>query len=217
MRGRRGGPENPIEDVGAMPVFVQKPNSSSWAEVGNRVEAFAGAFIGSFIAVLLGVGTAQFLNAVWEGPIWQTIAAGLLFGWCLVTEFWFLCTTWDVVLHEPAPCAVAIALRQPTLPVPVRPVMAIWWGFHSLLALTFGISIIMIGFLFGPQMPIGVVLLLGLITSAFAGVTFDYVLLAVTAFTREPAFVQKLWCWRGRWALAHGIVVLAAQVVAALL
>jgi hypothetical protein len=176
----------------------------------SRMDAFMGAMIGSLMAVAIVMGATLLLGEASFAPAWQGIAAGLFFLWCVVAEGWFLLTTWHVVLNKYVPYAVAIALFQPRMPVLLRPIAALWWGYQSPLALVWGIVLCV----FERAMPTAVACLVAIVTAAFSSVTFGYLLLAVTAFTKEPATIVRIWNWRGRWALAHGVIAFAAKLVA---
>jgi hypothetical protein len=97
--------------------------------------------------------------------------------------------------------------------MPLRPLAAIWWGYHSLLVLVWGIVLSV----FERQMPVTAVCLVALLVIVLGRSTFGYLLLAVTAFTKKQALLYRLWEWRGRWGLAHGALVAAARLVAEVL
>ena len=131
----------------------------------------------------------------------------LFFLWCLVTEIWFLNTTWHVVLNGYRPYPVEIALRQPRLPALLRPISTLWWSYHFLMALAWGIALCV----YERQMPIAVVGIVAVATSILSYLCFGYLLLAVTALTKKETVIRRLWGWRGRWAAAHGVMVLAIK------
>jgi hypothetical protein len=184
-------------------------DSSHWTEFRAQFDAIISAVVGSIAAVGIVTGSALLFQSVWAGPNWQQSLAALFFLWCLVTEFWFLIATWRAIVSGEEPWAVVVAEQQPRLWPVLRPVAGLWWVYHFSLALVWGILLSAAG-----QVPISVKPLVILVVAALSYLTFVYVLLAVTVFTKNTEVLARVWNWRGRWALVHGALVLATELVA---
>lgn len=48
--------------------------------------------------------------------------------------------------------------------------------------------------------------------SGFTYLTFQYLLLSITAFTKKSDILIKVWSWRTRWAIVHGFIILVIKV-----
>jgi hypothetical protein len=184
---------------------------SHWIEFRAQLDGIISAVVGSIAAIGIVTGSVFLFQSAWAGPGWQRSLAALFFLWCLITEFWFLFGTWRAIGNGEEPWAVVVAVQQPRLWPLLRPVASLWWVYHFSLALVWGILLSVAG-----QIPLAVKPLVVLVVTALSYLTFVYVLLAATAFTRNTNVIGRVWNWRGRWALVHGALVLLAEVVALL-
>ena len=184
------------------------PSSARW----QNFESAVGPLIQAFIAAGIIIGSILFLVESSTGPMWIIADAIVVFIWCVTTEGWLLYSTWHVISKGISPYPIAIALRTPKLPLFVRPFVAIWWGYQSLLALCWAIGAVIAS----RQMSFLATCVLTLLTYAFAHATFGFALLAVSVFTKGSA-LQKLWTWHDRWALIHALTVIVAHVLVSVL
>lgn len=192
------------------PSSTLDPNANWLQQAWVRFDRVSEIFIAAFIALSLLAGATFLLSYVRLAPAWPAFASVAFFLWCATTEMWFLFSTWHVVSNGYEPYFVAVALRQPTLPVVLRPLIALWWGYQSLLALVWG----MCAGIAAQQLPLIAGIALALITIALSRATFGFALLAMSAFTKEPVRIMRLWSWRDWWAVASGIIVALAKLCA---
>ena len=178
----------------------------------SKIDATVSALVGSFIAIniMLGSGAILFASHQPDSP-WQKVPGVLLIIWCVLTESWFLGMTWRTLLRRERPFAVALALQQPQLSLPLRPIASLWWLFQFLMAVGWGIVLSV----YEKNLPYWAWGVVVISISGIAYLTFGYLLLAITAFTRRTAVIAKVWRWRGRWAISHGLIVLAAKTLIA--
>ena len=183
-----------------------------WENTRSKVDAVVGAVIGTIIAIniMLGSGFLLFESAR-SYPTWQKALCWAFFAWCLLTEIWFVLMAWGVIVKQEAPASVAVAMRQPRLPIPLRPIASLWWLFQFLMGVVWG----MVLSIFEKDMPGWAWAIVAIFISGFAYLTFGYLLLAITTFTKKHDVMIRVWGWRGRWAIAHGLIVLATKVLIA--
>jgi hypothetical protein len=121
------------------------PHSSHGTDFHGQLDGIISAIVGSVEAILIATGSAFLFQSVWRGPAWQQPLGALFFVWCLVTECWFLIGTWRAIVSGPEPWAVVVAVQQPRLWLPFRPLAGLWWVYHFSLALVWGILLSVAG------------------------------------------------------------------------
>jgi hypothetical protein len=183
-----------------------------WENTISKIDAVVGAVIGTIIAmnILFGSGFLLF-ESVRSYPTWQKGLCAVFFVWCVITEMWFILMTWGVIMKQEAPAALAVAMRQPLLPGVLRPIASLWWFFQFMMGLVWGIVLSVAE----KDMPTWASAIVAVVISGFAYLTFGYLLLTITAFTKRHDLMVRVWGWRGRWAIAHGLIVLATKVLIA--
>lgn len=183
-----------------------------WDTTRSKIDAVVSAVVGSLIAINITMGSGAVLFAFRQPyASWQKVLGVLFFVWCILTEGWFLIMVWKTILRQEHPSAVALAIQQPRLPVALRPVASLWWLFQFLMAVVWG----MVLTIFEKDMPAWAWAIVAVFISGFAYLTFGYLLLTVTAFSKRQDLIARVWGWRGGWAIAHGAVVLATKVLIA--
>lgn len=92
------------------------------------------------------------------------------------------------------------ALRQPRWPVPLRPILGLYWAAHFLLGAIFASGMKRLGFdLADGKSPGEAVRTLLLIAFAIFGFTYAanfYLLLALSVVTRSERLLRAVWEWR---------------------
>lgn len=181
----------------------------SWENTKSKIDSVLSASVGNLIAlnILMGSGFLLFDSARNYPLILKAICA-IFFLWCVVTELWFVVTSWRVVFRHHNFFAVALAMQQPQVPMLIRPPLALWWGFQLLLALVWGIVITILE----KDIPVYANIILVGSISAFAYITFGYFLLVVSVFTKRKDVITKIWGWRTRWAFVHALVIILTRV-----
>jgi hypothetical protein len=162
---------------------------------------------------MIVIGSVLLLTSIRPNPAWQQTLAVLFVVWCMATELWFLTTTWRVILNGQEPFAVELAVQQPQLWIPLRPFLGLWWAYHFAMVMVWGVLLCLLE----QRLPFAATAAVSVVVSALSYLTFEYVVLAVTAFTSNRHLVLTVWGWRRPWALAHGAVVLTAKLVAILI
>jgi len=184
----------------------------TWDRTRSKIDAVVSAVVGSLIAINITMGSGAILFAFHQPyAMWQKALGVVFFVWCVLTEGWFLIMVWKTILRNEHPSAVALAMQQPRLPGVLRPVASLWWLFQFLMAVVWGMVLSM----FEKDMPAWAWAIVAVFISGFAYLTFGYLLLSITAFTKRHDVMARVWGWRGRWAIAHGLIVLATKVLIA--
>lgn len=183
-----------------------------WKKLTSKADSIVSAVVGTLIALNLIMGSGFLLfDSVQKRPLWLLILCGVFFLWCLFTEIWFIINMWFVVVRRQTPVSVALAMRQPTVPAPLRIPLSIWWGFQLLMAIAWGLVLTV----YEKEMPNYVGLIIAFVSGGFAYLSFGYLLLAITTYTKRIDVVTKVWEWRGRWAFAHGFIIATAKYLLA--
>jgi hypothetical protein len=175
----------------------------------NTIDALVTTMIGSLLGMNIVMGSGALLLTIIDGQysVWLIALGVTFFAWCLVTEVWVGITLWSRFLTHQHPFAVAVAMRQPLMPVLVRPLSSLWWFFHFAQVLVWGIVLTIAE----KDMPfIGTLAVAGA-TTALSYPAFVYLMLAITAWTKDQQQVARIWRWRGPWAIAHGMIVVGAR------
>ena len=183
-------------------------------ETKLKINALISSSIGTYIAlnIIAGSGFWVFESAQ-AFSIWQQILLAVFFLWSITTELWFIIMSWKIFFEKKELFAITLAMQQPRIPVLFRPLLSLWWIFHFLLALVWGLLLTF----FLRDHSLFTNLIIAVITSGFAYLTFGYFLLAITVFTRRYDLMTTVWFWRTRWAIAHGLIVLTTKLLITIL
>ena len=169
-------------------------------KLNSKIDGFLGILIGSLIsmsvffgALVMTVESYLIPNSL-DLPWQRAFLIGVLI-WASITEWWFIITSLISLIRNRHPLGLAIAILQPIAPLIFRPLIALWWLFHALIGIVFGIAVIIINLhasWYGH-------LLVTIITGAFAYMAYVFVLLSVTAFTKSPSMLVRTWKLRAWW------------------
>jgi hypothetical protein len=158
----------------------------------------------------MGSGNIFFVSHEHDN-LWLQLLGITFFIWCILSEGWFLITVWKTILRQEHPSAVVLSLQQPRLPIVLRPIASLWWLFQFLMAVVWG----MVLSILEKDMPSWAWGIMSIIISGFTYLTFNYLLLAVTAFTKKRNVITTVWKWRGWWAIAHGLIIVLTKILIA--
>lgn len=192
----------------------------SWiSRAGDRLEgleAWLGAFVASLMAVSIGIPSV--LGLV-EGLVELRPKLIALLGVATALWAWFdtrhLYWTWTCLRRGDRPLAPAVARRQPTLPLLLRPLVAAWWLIHFAMGLAMILAAEQLHVAptsdLNPAVAKAVVTAVTLVFAfGYALAAHGYLLMMVAALAPTRGWVEAVWRWR--LAIDLAFVVLAAFV-----
>lgn len=179
----------------------------------QKIDSTVGILIGNFAELGIIFGSANILTAARHAyPIWMQTLGVLFFIWCLVTGLWFMVTSLKILLRKQSNHAsLSIALLQPKIPSVLRLPLSLWWLFHFLMTLIWGIVLT----IYDQGISLLLSLMIAGITSGLTYLTFGYLLLTVTVFIKNQEIILRLWKRRSLWALTHGLIIIAVKLLTA--
>jgi len=187
-------------------------------QLGMQLESAAGTIVmtvlGGFIAVaagLTGLGlliSQQFLlGAVAVGVAFIAVPLEL----ALVLE---LSRANRARLH---PVALAVALKHPIVPLLVRPLVALWWMGHFLVAIAATLAFILISPTLSSPNDMAFEIVIAVFCFAFTlglgYASFGYLLLAVSTMVPDPDAIDHVW----RHRIYVNVLLAVISTVAALM
>ena len=176
----------------------------------TTLETYAIVLIGIFTAMALIFGASA---CVYESFRRMGLVARILscvfLAWTLATELSYVITMFSTISKGIFPTALAVGMNIPRVPIIVRPILAVWWLFHFLMVTVWSVVLNVSAH----DIHFDYVVLVAAVTSGMTYLTYGYVVLCVTTFTRSRKTVERLWHWRGRWSLAHGLVVIGSRLL----
>ncbi|MGB8356165.1 MAG: hypothetical protein WCD79_19870 [Chthoniobacteraceae bacterium] len=129
--------------------------------------------------------------------------------WTLITDGWFIVMMWTGVSRKWEPLAPRIAAAQPRLPWILRPFIGLWWLLHMVL-----ISMLLTIMTLQTHHPGWVSLVLMFLADwGMSYLSIIFLLLTVTAFSRNLNAV--LWFWKHRvlWSLGISAITISIKLI----
>jgi hypothetical protein len=158
---------------------------------GNLVTLMLGMLIGLLI---VGEGERQ---SVAERVFFISLAAG----WLLL-DVPYLVRLWHVAFRGNHPWALETAKRQRLMPVPMRPIIALWWLAHFACGAWFSLSSTL---MFSPDERLPVAALSLFMGFCYGVATNGYLIIGVCALTTSQSIREACWRWRFLLDLALGV------------
>jgi hypothetical protein len=193
-------PRRPAEII----TYSARPRTAfGWLELA---ESMIGGVFGVFNGVMLVMGLLLIPFSAQAGgnvhwPAWISIPLAAA---TFVFDGWFIAQVWSCVSLREFPFGPALAERQRPWPGGLRFLQSAWWlahvllflagsvGMHRALALTGSYGV-------GNTGTIEHALMIGTLSLIVFGMTFTtnlYVMLTLSALTRDRALLERVWRWR---------------------
>jgi hypothetical protein len=172
------------------------------------------SFFGMILACAMGTGfltmfLIQITDTSFHRPAWEMDCFYAGFLWTLVADGWLMVMTVHGVVKGRQPLAPLIAVSQPLLPGVFRPLVALWWLLHMVFACVIAVAVsLSISHKEWPEIIVTI-----LISGGASYLAFSYLLLVVTAISRNLDAVLWLWKFRTRWALGIFAATFGVEVV----
>jgi len=173
------------------------------AGAAHKVEGALGMFFGTLLTLMLA-GLIVYMNQdAWESrdslnrAAWGAGAAA----W-LVLDVPYLIRLWRTAFRGPSPITFETANRQRVAPLPLRPLLALWWLLHFATAAWF--SLLTTTLVFGDE-PVMAHTLGFFLATSYGYAANGYLMNATCALTRSPGARQTVWRRRGLIDVALGV------------
>jgi hypothetical protein len=151
------------------------------------------------ILMLVGLEVQEFWQRAKALEQAAYIAIGL--AW-IALDIPYLARLWRVSFRGNHPWAFETAQRQWIAPVPLRPIIALWWLAHFAIGVWFALGTTA---LIKPGDPLAMHVLNFLITTSYGFAANGYLILSVCAMTRSQGARDAIWDRRGLLVLALGV------------
>jgi hypothetical protein len=191
----------------APPGRSERPLSDALRHSGYIFMCFWGLLMSSGF---LG-GAAFGVELLYMHPSLAGFAVAPVAALCLLLAVWHIWASMAAImdaLNGGLPAPLRVALMQPSWPRWGRWFPALWWLFN------FGLGTALAVLTMIPAPPnVGFLLLLAFLCTCFSYAAFGFLLLAITCYTHNPAHITRVWGWRRKVSLGHGLAVLAAGLL----
>jgi hypothetical protein len=177
--------------------------------VARKVDTVLSLLAAMLVCFLLTMGLLGQLTDQLP-PKSQTVL-NWLFGflmWTLIADGWFMVKMWTGLARKWEPLAPMIAAAQPRLPWILRPFVSLWWLLHMLL-----ISMLLILITSETQHPgWGRMVFIFLLDWGMSYLSIIFLLLTVSAISRNLKGV--LWFWKHRvlWSLGISAITIGVEL-----
>jgi hypothetical protein len=173
------------------------------AGAAHKVEGGLGMFFGTLLTLMLA-GLIVYMNQdAWESRDYLDRAAwgaGAV-AW-LVLDVPYLVRLWRTAFRGPAPITFETANRQRVAPLPLRPLLALWWLLHF--ATAAWLSLLTTTLVFGDE-PVMAHTLRFFLATSYCYAANGYLMNAICALTRSPGARLAVWRRRGLIDVALGV------------
>ncbi len=171
-------------------------------DTSQAIDSALGALLGTVMSMFILLGM---LFPTYEALKYSQFGYGLLFFSlgaiaALILNGWFVYSTWSSILRNRHPLALAVSLSQPKWFFLFRPFVSLWWFFHLILASgwTVALSIMLTYELEDP--PLWSYAAVAVAGWGFAYLSYGFLLLALTNFSKRQELVLRAWGFRKYWA-----------------
>ena len=164
-------------------------------KLNSKIDSAYGAVIASFISISVFMGSL--IPWLMTGPYSPEGNALWIIAliWAILSEGWLIITALVSLIRMKHPIGLTIAVLQPKVPILIRPLLSLWWFLHALIGVIFGITLMVINI----HAPWYGHALLIVTSGGIAYMAYVYIMLSVTAFTKSPAILAKVWNLRSWW------------------
>jgi hypothetical protein len=189
--------------------FETRPRPRRFETIESWIGGAIGLVMGAIFIVFCVMLLIDFPDSKLRMPRWGAaplLAASVLF------DGWFILTVYRCLGRRELPLGPALAMRQRQLPAPLRLLQAAWWLARVviLVLLAFRLEQVLGAPAWKSDADSNLVLII--LTIFVFGVTFTanlYMMLTVSAFTRNAELLDRI--WRYRLAL-DGAITIAALI-----
>jgi len=166
------------------------------------VEGWISTFFGTLLGALV-VGVPAVCWPYWVSACHDPFSA-IMFSALLVAaaigELCFVACAWVAAIKTDLPFGPAVAMRQPRIPVLLRPAVAAWWVAHFVGGTALAYST-------RHMLPPGSApFVAAFLTFCWGAMANTHAMLAIGTFTKDSRVLANAWSWRTRWDILSGIL-----------